>query len=108
MRKKSGLFYREGETEPFTGEQSGPCDYGERTFEAHIKDGKYHGTFTVYNEDGQKVEEDNWREGKPHGKSLRWDDDGNKRAELTWEGGKLVDIKLHGMKEELRKRLGEA
>lgn len=51
------------------------------------KDGKKHGTWTTWNESGQKTAEASFKDGMKDGFWFVWDDKGVKRYEMFYENG---------------------
>ena len=59
------------------GKETGWYPNGKVQFEGSYRDGKKHGTWTQYHENGVKAEEARFRNGVPAGAPRRWDEAGN-------------------------------
>ena len=60
----------------------------ERSF---FKNGKSHGPYQLFYENGQLEEEGNDKTGKPHAIRRYFDEEGNLTKSETWENGKLIE-----------------
>ena len=58
--------------------------------EQNYKDGKYHGLYTKWYENGQKEWKWNYEDGLEHGFSIAWDKDGQRRYKLKYRYGEFV------------------
>ena len=75
--------------EPFTGLII--CKYEDVGIglQGNTINGKKEGRFTIFYENGQKLEETNYKDGKADGKQTWWNEDGQKVAESYFKNGKL-------------------
>jgi antitoxin component YwqK of YwqJK toxin-antitoxin module len=61
--------------------------------EAHYSQGKEHGTFKQWFDNGQKRAESNFIHGKKDGIERAWDKDGNLKYETLYKEGQTVESK---------------
>lgn len=65
LEERSGLWYEKGKSQPFTGKGRRSYPSGAKLMEMAYKDGKRHGTQTVWREDGSIIRKAEWRNGNP-------------------------------------------
>tara|TARA_R110000823_G_scaffold61753_1_gene146954 strand:- start:214 stop:699 length:486 start_codon:yes stop_codon:yes gene_type:complete len=83
---KNGVFYKKFTNVPFTGRTSG-------RFQWTYKDGKEHGPFEAYHENGQLQEKQTYKDGKRHGpyEKYVYHENGQLSGKVTFK-----DDKRHG------------
>ena len=80
--REDGLFYKSGETEPFTGDGLVYHTTGKPAQEGQFQDGKQTGLWTTWYVNGQKESEGNWADGIRNGPWTLWHDNRQKK----WDG----------------------
>jgi len=65
---------------------------GNKKMERHSKDGKFHGVYTGWHEDGTMDYQHHWKDGIQVGTSTLWNTDGTKEWEGQYKDGLLVKI----------------
>ena len=58
---------------------------GQKAEDGSYEDGKEDGLFTLWHENGQKKSEFTYKDGKRHGPMTQWHENGQKRSELVWK-----------------------
>ncbi|NBR70687.1 MAG: toxin-antitoxin system YwqK family antitoxin [Proteobacteria bacterium] len=110
LQGKGDLFYRQGETEPFTG--TAVTQVGGKKTEAEFWQGRMHGAYRswfangqmegeayfekgvregrarLWNKDGQMIRETRFREGLPDGPATEWYPNGTMERRTSWRAGK--------------------
>jgi len=110
LRGKGDLFYRQGETEPFTG--TAVTQVGGKKTEAEFWQGRMHGAYRswfangqmegeayfekgvregrarLWNKDGQMIKETRFREGLADGPATEWYPNGKMERRTSWRAGK--------------------
>ena len=100
FQKRNGLFFLPNESKPYSGENL--CVFKNTSGQIHlkgdIKNGKKHGKYTIWLENGGKFQEVTFKEGAFHGEFVIFDpDSGQKRAQgkmKKTEYGSFWDGKL--------------
>ena len=64
LDERDDVSYTKDTNKPYTGAVFSLYKSGEKSFEAHLKDGKWDGKLTGYYENGQIYEEGNYKDGK--------------------------------------------
>lgn len=85
---------------------------GIKGFEAHYKNGEYHGTVTYWHENGQKFEEMHYKNGNFHGSKKAWYENGQQQIEEHFKNGDSIGTSIswykNGKKEmETRYKKGD-
>ena len=66
---------------------------GQKEYETNYKNGKKHGKMIGWHGNGQKAWEDEYKDGKEHGKWTWWNDNGQKNYEGEYKNGKSIKVK---------------
>ena len=88
IQVRNGLAYLPNETKPFTGGFVGQYKNRQKKIEVHYKDGKRHGDFTMWHENGSMKSSGDMENNKPTGLHTLWFDNGTKHAERNYKDGK--------------------
>lgn len=88
LQEQDGLFYEEGESEPFTGKAVRYYTNGQKEEEKSFKDGKKDGLFVGWYENGQKKNEGNFKDAKKNGLWVSWYKNGQKMFETHYKDDK--------------------
>ena len=59
--------------------------------EAHYKDGREHGSFKQWYENGQQRAQSNFVNGKKEGSEYTWDKGGRLKSELLYKDGQILN-----------------
>ncbi|MDE0819928.1 MAG: hypothetical protein OSA95_02340 [Opitutales bacterium] len=101
--KWNDIYFFDIETKPFTGIAISVSASGKKSYEAQLKEGKPHGTITVYNENGVKKSEGRYNNGTQHGIEMNWHSNGNKQFQVNYQNGKrhgkMTSWQANGLKE---------
>ena len=81
--KRDGLYYRKFTDVPFTGKTTGQVQIS-------YKDGKIHGPYVVYYDNGQLSSKAPYKDGKQHGPWLWYDKSGKLRSKENYKNGKEI------------------
>ena len=100
MREGPGfypLWYRTGESEPFSGWSKSMDDSGQVKSLRKFKDGKVEIQMVWY-KNGQKRSEASYKDGKPNGTAVGWHENGQTQRVSSYKNGKLVSRKVWNSK----------
>ena len=100
MREGPGfypLWYRTGESEPFSGWSKSMDDSGQVKSLRKFKDGKVEIQMVWY-KNGQKRSEASYKDGKPNGIAVGWHENGQTQRVSSYKNGKLVSRKVWNSK----------
>jgi antitoxin component YwqK of YwqJK toxin-antitoxin module len=86
LQFRNGLAYEVNQVDPFTGRLKG------RYVEATFKDGKKHGLYTEWFNNGQKYIEENYKNGMKDGPYTNWYENGQKKSEGNYKDGKRIGL----------------
>jgi antitoxin component YwqK of YwqJK toxin-antitoxin module len=82
--EREGLKYAPFTDVPFTGKTEGQI-------QASFKDGKLHGKWVMYYENGQLWIKENYVNGERHGESVQYHENGQLKSKENYVNGKKVD-----------------
>ena len=88
IQVRGGLYYEVNQTAPFTGLVQDFYSNGQKAAEESCRDGKKHGSSTLWHENGQKKAEGNCKDGKQQGTATVWFENGQKSTEHSYKNGK--------------------
>jgi antitoxin component YwqK of YwqJK toxin-antitoxin module len=101
--KWNDIYFYDIETKPFTGIAISKTANGKKSYEAHLQEGKPHGTVTIYNKNGDKQSEGHYKNGIQHGIEINWHPNGAKQFQVNHQNGKrhgkMTSWKANGLKE---------
>ena len=90
LEERDDVYYTKDTNEPYTGAVFSLYKSGEKSFEAHLKDGKWDGKFNGYYVNGQIQGEGNFKDGKQDGKQTDYDENGKITDERNYKDGKRL------------------
>lgn len=86
----NGLYYQEGTTIPFSGQQVSYWPNGRMMQEVSFRNGKKHGKERRWFYNGKAYYEKNYLRGKLHGVNKEWDMQGDLKVSEIWESGTIL------------------
>lgn len=84
LEEQNGLFYKSNFNTPFTGSTESTYSDGGPYVSATFKEGKFHGIYTAWYFNGQKMGETHYRNGKKEGMATAWHENGRKASEVKF------------------------
>ena len=93
--EREGIYYVEGESDPFSGEAVTYYDNGQLKSRVGFLNGKEHGKAILWYKNGQKESEMAFHNGKPHGKIVSWYGTGQKHTEGEYKYGEPIGINTY-------------
>lgn len=101
--KWNDIYFYDIETKPFSGIAISKATNGKKTYEAHLHEGKPHGTVTIYYKNGDKQSESQYKNGIQHGIEINWHPNGSKQFQVNHKNGKrhgkMTSWEANGLKE---------
>ena len=91
LQDRGGVKYEINSEVGFTGKYVEFYKDGQKKVEEHLKLGKRHGLYTLWDSNGQKRFQMNYKSGKEDGLLTIWDEEGNVTETKTSKDGELVN-----------------
>lgn len=92
LEERDGFYYEGAAAEPYTGTRATFYLDGQPAAELHFADGLEHGTYTIWNENGDRQRLTHYENGQLNGQDVVWFDNGRKRSESYYKAGRLHGV----------------